>query len=256
MTSWWTASVLGLAALAAAQQIGTAIPEVHPKLTTFTCTTSGGCVEKKSALVTDALSRPLHAMGNMDVSCATMPFDATLCPDAETCAKNCVLEGVEYGSIGVLASGSALTLRQYINNGTGFAKVSPRLYLLAEDEQNYEMLRLVNQELTYDVDMSEMVCGMNGALYLSEMEASGSRTELNPAGATYGTGKLSPPCRVFTRTSHHDDGENLAKNSPPNNFRVGKGVEGTRSFVIASLTTPRQVTAMPSASLRLPGSME
>lgn len=117
-----------------------------------------------------------------------MPLNATLCPSAEICAQNCVLEGVDYTSLGVLTKGTALTMRMYVFNGSAFAKTSPRLYLLAEDEENYELLQLSNQELTYDVDMSQLECGMNGALYLSEMDASGSRSALNPAGATYGTG--------------------------------------------------------------------
>jgi cellulase len=66
--------------------------------------------------------------------------------------------------------------------------------LLAEDGENYEGLRLLNQELAFDVDLSRMECGMNGALYLSEMDLSGSRSELNPAGATYGTGYCDAQC--------------------------------------------------------------
>ncbi|KAK0615315.1 concanavalin A-like lectin/glucanase domain-containing protein [Bombardia bombarda] len=177
-----------------AQQIGTAIPEVHPKLTTQICTSAGGCTTQQTRLVTDALSRPFHAADDMAVSCTTMPFNTTLCPDAETCARNCVLEGVEYGSIGVLAKGSALTLRQYLFDGESYKSVSPRLYLLAADGLNYEPLRLLNQELSFDVDLSQLGCGMNGALYLSEMDLSGSRSEVNPAGAQYGTGYCDAQC--------------------------------------------------------------
>ncbi|KAJ4424140.1 hypothetical protein N0V82_001188 [Gnomoniopsis sp. IMI 355080] len=169
-------------------QIGTNIPEVHPKLPTQRCTTAGGCVEQQTALVTDALSRNLHAKDDLSVSCNTTPLNATLCPTAEACAQNCVLEGVDYTSMGVLTEGTALTLRMYVFNGSAYEKINPRLYLLAEDEQNYELLKLSNQELTYDVDLSQLGCGMNGALYLSEMDASGSRSALNPAGAAYGTG--------------------------------------------------------------------
>ncbi|KAK3693144.1 concanavalin A-like lectin/glucanase domain-containing protein [Podospora appendiculata] len=180
--------------LAAAQRIGTAIPEVHPKMATQLCTTSGGCVTRQTSLVTDALSRPFHAADNMAVPCATTPLNATLCPDAATCAQNCVLEGVEYGSIGVLTAGSAVTLRQYLFDGSEFKSVSPRLYLLAENDKNYEPLKLLNQELTFDVDVSKLGCGMNGALYLSEMDVSGARSDLNPAGAQYGTGYCDAQC--------------------------------------------------------------
>ncbi|TPX12168.1 uncharacterized protein E0L32_007054 [Thyridium curvatum] len=198
MYSFNMAAVLPLLlALAAAQQIGQ-IPEVHPKLPTQFCTRSGGCVTRQTKLVTDALSRPFHAVGNPSVSCASARDNKTLCPDVETCTRNCVLEGVDYTQLGVLTKGSAVTLRQYLFDGQAYTSVSPRLYLLAEDDKNYELLKLTNQELTYDVDLSQLGCGMNGALYLSEMEADGSRSDLNPAGAQYGTGYCDAQCYNVT----------------------------------------------------------
>ena len=180
--------------ISSAQKIGTAIPEVHPRLATQLCTTSGGCVTRQNSLVTDSLAHPLHAINDPSTSCTTTPLNATLCPDAATCASNCVLEGIEYGSIGVLAKDSALTLRQYLFDGATYRSVSPRLYLLAEDDMNYEPLKLLNKELTFEVDVSQLACGMNGALYLSEMDMSGSRSDLNPAGAQYGTGYCDAQC--------------------------------------------------------------
>ncbi|KAK3938563.1 glycoside hydrolase family 7 protein [Diplogelasinospora grovesii] len=194
MTSKLAAVLPLLLIPSSAQQIGTTIPEVHPTLQTQVCTSSGGCVTKHTSLVTDALSRPFHAADNMAVSCAATPLNTTLCPDAATCSRNCVLEGVEYGSLGVLASGFAVTLRQFLFDGAQFKSVSPRLYLLAEDDKNYEPLKLINAELTFDVDVSKLACGMNGALYLSEMDTSGSRSDLNPAGAQYGTGYCDAQC--------------------------------------------------------------
>lgn len=183
-----------LAAIATAQQIGTTIPEVHPNLTTQSCTTTGGCVDQQTSLVTDALSRPLHLVGDQSVSCNTTPLNMTLCPDAATCDQNCEFEGVDYGSIGVESEGSAVTMRQYLFDGTQFEQVSPRLYLMAPDGENYQVLKLTNQELSFEVDASQLGCGMNGALYLSEMDPSGSRSDLNPAGATYGTGYCDAQC--------------------------------------------------------------
>ncbi|KAK1759824.1 putative endo-beta-1,4-glucanase celB [Echria macrotheca] len=187
------------------QKIGTAVPEVHPKLTTQTCTLASGCTTRQTRLVTDALAHPLHAASDPSISCTSLP--ASLCPDAATCAQNCVLEGVEYSSLGVLAQGSALTLRQYLFDGTQFKSVSPRLYLLAEDDHNYEPLKLLNAELSFDVDVSKLGCGMNGALYLSEMDMSGSRSDLNPAGAQYGTGYCDAQC--FTTNSFINGVANL-----------------------------------------------
>ncbi|KAL5500900.1 hypothetical protein ACEPAH_9287 [Sanghuangporus vaninii] len=54
----------------------------------------------------------------------------------------------------------------------------------------YKIFNLKNQEFTFDVDMSQPPCGINGALYFGEMDADGgmSRFSTNPAGAKYGTG--------------------------------------------------------------------
>lgn len=186
--------IASLCAVASAQQIGTAIPEVHPRFPTFHCTTDGGCVEKSTFLVTDALARSFHAVDDMDINCAEKPFDPAICPDEATCAQNCALEGIDYASIGVLTRGTSLTMRQYLFDGQEYSRVSPRVYLLAEDEETYEMMKLVNQELSYDVDVSQLACGMNGALYLSEMDPTGSKSATNVAGAAYGTGYCDAQC--------------------------------------------------------------
>lgn len=208
-----TATLPGLLLLAGtainAQQIGNFTPEVHPKLPTQHCTKDKGCVTKNTFLVIDALSRNLHFKDDMSVSCNTKPLNKTICPDAETCAKNCVLEGADYTSLGVLTAGSSMTLRMYVFNGKEYQTVSPRLYLLGEDKKTYQMLQLNNQELTYDVDVSQLGCGMNGALYLSEMEASGGRSALNPAGAFMGTGYCDAQVRLVAEINVSGD-EGLA----------------------------------------------
>jgi cellulose 1,4-beta-cellobiosidase len=50
------------------------------------------------------------------------------------------------------------------------------------------MFNLLNQEFTFDVDLSTLPCGLNGALYFVEMDPDGgmSRFPTNKAGAKYG----------------------------------------------------------------------
>lgn len=181
-----------LSSLAAAQQIGTAVPEHHPKLPTQKCTLRGGCKTIRSSVVLEATSRSFHKIGDPNTRCTV---GGDLCPDAATCAKNCALEGIDYAAHGVATNGDALTLNQWLKGADGnYKTVSPRLYLLAEDEKNYENFQLLNAELSFDVDVSKLVCGMNGALYFSEMEMDGGRSRLNPAGASYGTGYCDAQC--------------------------------------------------------------
>jgi cellulose 1,4-beta-cellobiosidase len=64
------------------------------------------------------------------------------------------------------------------------------------DEHSYEHFKLLNQEFTFDVDVSEVPCGINGALYFSEMNSQGDANDLNTAGAKYGTGYCDAQCPV------------------------------------------------------------
>ena len=104
------------------------------------------------------------------------------------------MEGIsDYKAMGVTTQGSNLRLDLFAPQG---AQIAPRVYLLGEDQKNYEMLQLTGKEFTFDVDISRLPCGMNGALYLSEMAASGGRSTLNPGGASYGTGYCDAQCFV------------------------------------------------------------
>ncbi|KKY30234.1 putative endoglucanase 1 [Diaporthe ampelina] len=78
----------------------------------------------------------------------------------------------------------------------GNTEYTPRVYLLNEAEDAYEMLQLTGQEFSFDVDMSKLPCGMNSALYLSEMEATGGKdsSDLSVLGAEYGAGYCDAQC--------------------------------------------------------------
>jgi cellulase len=185
----FSATLLGLAT---AQSLGST-NEVHPGLTTYKCTTAGGCTPLSSYIVLDSTSHSIHQKNNTALGCAKgTGVDPLACPDKETCAKNCVLEAIsDYSASGVTTNGDALRLDLFNPSGT---TSSPRVYLLDEKKENYEMLQLTGYEMSFDVDVSRLPCGMNGALYLSEMKADGGRSALNPAGATYGTGYCDAQC--------------------------------------------------------------
>ena len=53
------------------------------------------------------------------------------------------------------------------------------------DDGKYEMFNLKNREFTFDVDVSQLVCGLNGALYFVEMDEDGGKAKYdgNTAGA-------------------------------------------------------------------------
>ncbi|KAI1135178.1 glycoside hydrolase family 7 protein [Hypoxylon sp. FL0543] len=185
-----------LASQAAAQGIGDA--ETHPRLTTEKCTVKDGCVKQNTSLVLDASFHNLR-QSNGTGSCGGYrgQFSKELCPDHESCARNCVFDGADYEGSGVRANGSALTLNMYRELDGNVTAVSPRVYLLDAQGEDYEVLFVKKGELSFDVDVSKLVCGMNGALYLAEMNKTGARSALNPAGAKYGTGYCDAQCPVL-----------------------------------------------------------
>ncbi|KAF7968211.1 hypothetical protein HWV62_31643 [Athelia sp. TMB] len=185
---------LSLLAVGYAQQIGTSTAEVHPTLTWETCTASGSCTSNSGSVTLDANWRWLHTTSGYTNCYTGNQWDATLCPDPTTCAANCALDGADYsGTYGVTTSGASLKL-DFITTSAQ-VNVGSRLYLMASDTE-YEIFKPLNQEFTFDVDVSQLPCGLNGAVYFSEMSADGGLSEYsgNKAGAQYGTGYCDSQC--------------------------------------------------------------
>ena len=180
-----------LAAMVYGQQAGTATAETHPQLTSQKCTAAGGCVTQQTSIVLDSNWRWLHDVNGYTNCYTGNQWDATLCPDGVTCAQNCALDGADYeGTYGITSTGDSLTL-QFVTA----SNVGSRVYLL-DSETEYHMFQLLNQEFTFDVDMSQLPCGLNGALYLSQMDADGGMAKFpnNKAGAKFGTGYCDSQC--------------------------------------------------------------
>jgi len=180
---------------ARAQLAGTLTTETHPALTVSKCTSSG-CTTSQQSIVIDANWRWLHTKTGYTNCYTGNTWNATACPDGKTCAANCALDGADYsGTYGITTSGNALKLN-FVTKGTN-TNVGSRTYLMAAGSQtSYQMLQLMNQEFTFDVDVSNLPCGLNGALYFSEMDADGGMAKFstNKAGAKYGTGYCDAQC--------------------------------------------------------------
>ncbi len=73
--------------------------------------------------------------------------------------------------------------------------VGSRMYVMDEgaNEDKYKLFYLKNREFSFDVDVSELQCGMNGAMYFCEMDQDGGKGlgGDNDAGAKYGTGRFT-----------------------------------------------------------------
>ncbi|KAG9025122.1 Exoglucanase 1 [Tulasnella sp. JGI-2019a] len=180
-----------LFAVGRAQQVGTQLAETHPSLTWSKCTKTGGCTQQAGKVVLDANWRWVHTTTGYTNCYTGNQWDASICPDPTTCAANCALDGAAYGSTyGISTSGTALTLKFVTGTNVG-----SRNYLMASDTA-YQMFKPLNQEFSFDVDVSTLPCGLNGALYFSEMAADGGMAAhpTNKAGAKYGTGYCDSQC--------------------------------------------------------------
>ena len=178
-----------------AQQVGTNTAETHPSLSVATCTKSGGCSDHAQSIVLDANWRWLHSTAGYTNCYTGQTWNTAICSDPKTCTQNCALEGADYGNTyGISTSGSSVDLG-LVTQGSSRPNIGSRVYLM-QDATNYQTFNLLNGEFTFDVDVSQLPCGLNGALYFSQMDQDGGMKRFpdNKAGARYGTGYCDAQC--------------------------------------------------------------
>jgi len=185
--------------LAVCQQAGTQKENECLDLQMEECTGAEDCKAVKTKVTLDSNWRWLHEAGNYENCYTGNLWDDTLCPDSATCTENCAIDGVDSvdwkGTYGVTTDGKELTLK-FITHGPYSTNVGSRLFLLGESEDEYQVFFLKNREFTFDVDVSELPCGLNGAVYFVEMDPDGgtSKYPTNEAGAAFGTGYCDAQC--------------------------------------------------------------
>jgi cellulose 1,4-beta-cellobiosidase len=183
------------ASLTSAQKACSLTAENRPGLTWSTCTASGACTEVAGSVTVDANWRWTHSVSGSNNCYSGNTWDASLCPDGDACAANCCVDGADYaGTYGVTSAKDALTLRLK-TTGPYSTNIGSRLYLMDSDTQ-YKMFKLLGNEFTFDVDVSQLGCGLNGALYFVSMDADGGMSKFsgNKAGAKFGTGYCDAQC--------------------------------------------------------------
>ncbi|OAV90639.1 hypothetical protein PTTG_06020 [Puccinia triticina 1-1 BBBD Race 1] len=181
-----------------AQQVGIhLLQESHPSLKIQTCTSDGACADKRLSITLDADSRPLRMLHGTESCMAEdeRAWNATYCANGEQCAEQCSLGGVKYKAVhGITTEGHALKLRLFTHGKL----TASRVYLLA-DEKHYHSFYLKNQQFSFDVDASQLPCGVDAALYFTSMKADGGLSATNKAGAMYGTGYCDAQCPTALR---------------------------------------------------------
>lgn len=184
-----------LFAAARAQLAGTLTAENHPGMSWQRCANRNSCSTVNGKVVLDSNWRWLHDKNGATNCYNGNTWDNALCPNNAQCTSNCALDGADYsGTYGVTAGGNSLKL-QFVTNGPYSKNIGSRLYLM-ENDNKYQMFNLLNNEFTFDVDLSNLPCGLNGALYFVSMDSDGgmSKYSTNKAGAKYGTGYCDAQC--------------------------------------------------------------
>jgi cellulose 1,4-beta-cellobiosidase len=220
------AVALALSSRVFGQGVGTYTAETHPTLTWQECTSKTSCTTKSGSVTLDANWRWTHINSSYTNCYTGSAWNTSICTSNQVCSQNCVLEGAAYQSTyGITTSGNALTLK-YVTQSTQ-RNVGSRVYLMASDSA-YQTFTVPNKEFTFDVDVSQVPCGINGAVYFSEMDADGgiSRFPANKAGAKYGTGYCDSQCPRDIKWIN-GQGNVAGWVANPNDTNVGTGNLGT-----------------------------
>jgi len=189
--------ILFIQELVNGQQAGYLEQEGNPTMTLKECTIEGGCTSRQAKLTLDANWRWIHATSGYENCYSGDTWNSQYCSDPNQCAQNCALEGVSSekyeNTYGIEQIQDGVKLNFVTEHEYG-VNVGSRLYLM-EDDENYKLFYLKNREFSYEVDVSELQCGMNGAMYFVEMSANGGKgIGNNNAGAKYGTGYCDAQC--------------------------------------------------------------
>ncbi|KAG8869156.1 hypothetical protein FRB97_001563, partial [Tulasnella sp. 331] len=165
---------VSLFAVVKGQGIGTNQAETHPSLSWSKCTTSGGCVSSAGSVVLDANWRWPTAILATNGTRPSAPTRPLALPTANSTVPPTPPPMVSPAAATPSPSSSS---REATNTA-------------------YQMFKPLNQEFTFTVDLSTLPCGLNGALYFSEMAADGgsSAHPTNRAGAQYGTRYCDSQC--------------------------------------------------------------
>jgi cellulose 1,4-beta-cellobiosidase len=120
------------------------------------------------------------------------------CQNNTDCTTTCAIEGADYARTYGITTPDETALRlQYVTSADFAQNFESRSFLLKADVDEYEVFTLApDREISFDVDVSNLPCGLSGSLYFVAMDGDGGmgRWSTNKAGAKYGTGYCDASC--------------------------------------------------------------
>lgn len=211
--------------LVSGQDICSTKTESNPAFNVQECSSNGCSTNTDSGLVIDANWRYLHETSGYQNCYNGDSWDSSLCPDPDACAANCCLDGVDYsGDSGIDAVSGGVSL-QFVTTTQYGKSVGSRLYVTEGDE--YMQFNMLDKEISFEVDASELECGMNGAVYFVEMDKNGEIGGANKAGVARGTGYCDGQCaRDIKFSNGHANNKGWKPNPKDPYDATGSGSEG------------------------------
>lgn len=133
----------------------------------------------------------------MNKNCYPNGWNHEVCPDPDTCWKACAIEGVPTdqwsGNYGVHVNGDSLTMN-YVTRHQYGTNVGSRMYITEPSGQKYVGFNMLARELSFEADMSQAGCGLNGAIYFVEMPLDGGPNLSSGSPSTVGLGYCDAQC--------------------------------------------------------------
>lgn len=149
-------AIAALAAAVRAQQVCNLNTETKPALTWSTCAAGGSCTTNNGAITVDANWRWTHQTSGSTNCYTGNKWDTSICSTGEDCASKCCLDGADYsGTYGASTTGNSLSLK-FVQQGPYSKNIGSRMYLMDSAGEKYEMFKLLGQEFTFDVDVSNL----------------------------------------------------------------------------------------------------
>ena len=66
--------------------------------------------------------------------------------------------------------------------------------MFLDSDESYLKLNLMNKEISFDIDLSKVPCGVDANFLLTSAEKDGSMSKTNSAGAKFGSGYCDATC--------------------------------------------------------------
>jgi len=195
-------ALLAAPLLVVAQLVGDAVPEEHPPMTWSRCTSSGSCTDVTGSIVLDAEHRWLRLNGTWE-NCYyggtrwTGGGTWDNCDSNADCTAKCALEGADSTYDRQMDFENKLIRMRYHQYADFSEYMNTRVFLMESgSEERYEMFELLGNELSFEVHLGSVPCGLNAALRFVAMDQDGGvgRYEGQKAGARYGTGYCDASC--------------------------------------------------------------